>query len=289
MKNIIRNRKIFRRAHIRATLTLGPGIFWLLFFFLIPLFIVFFYSLCDRGTYGDIIYKISFKNYLEALDPIYLKAFLRSFRIATINTLICLFLGYPLAYYISFRSPKIKNLLLLMVIIPFLTNFLVRTYAWMIILRSEGLINSILTGLNVINQPLNLLFTEKAIIIGLVYGYLPFMILPLYASIEKLDFSIVDAAKDLGANTLKIFTKIILPLTLPGIVTGSILVFVPSLGAFITPDLLGGAKNLMIGNVIKDQYLTARNWPLGSAISFILMAIILTLLAIYIRLSKTKE
>ena len=273
----------------QQVVALSPSVFWLGVFFVMPLTIIFIYSFFQRGVYGGIEYIFSLNNYVRVIDPLYLKPVLRSVYIAFLNTIICLIIGYPLAYFISNQSQNKKNLLLFLVILPFWTNFLVRTYAWMIILRTEGLINNLLIGLNLIQEPLELLFTEKAVIIGLVYGYLPFMALPLYASIEKLDRSLIDASKDLGATPIKTFWRVILPLTKPGIIAGSILVFVPSLGAFITPDLLGGAKNLMVGNLIKEQFLSARDWPFGSALSFMVMGVVLIMLMVYVRLGQSKE
>lgn len=266
---------------------LFPAVFWLMFFFVIPLTIIFVYSFFERGIYGGIEYVFSFNNYYRVIDPLYLKAVLRTVYIASLNTLICLMIGYPLAYFISNQSQRKKNILLFLVTLPFWTNFLVRIYAWMIILRTEGFLNNVLLWMNLINKPFEILFTDKAVLIGMVYGYLPFMILPLYASIEKLDRNYLDAARDLGATPIKTFWRVIIPLTKPGIIAGSILVFVPSLGAFIIPDLLGGAKSMMIGNLIKDQFLSARDWPFGSALSFIVMAVVLILLMIYLRFGQT--
>lgn len=266
---------------------LFPAVFWLMFFFVIPLTIIFVYSFFERGIYGGIEYVFSFNNYYRVIDPLYLKAVLRTVYIASLNTLICLIIGYPLAYFISNQSQRKKNILLFLVILPFWTNFLVRIYAWMIILRTEGFLNNVLLWMNLINKPFEILFTDKAVLIGMVYGYLPFMILPLYTSIEKLDRNYLDAARDLGATPIKTFWRVIIPLTKPGIIAGSILVFVPSLGAFIIPDLLGGAKSMMIGNLIKDQFLSARDWPFGSALSFIVMAVVLILLMIYLRFGQT--
>lgn len=266
---------------------LFPAVFWLMFFFVIPLTIIFVYSFFERGIYGGIEYVFSFNNYYRVIDPLYLKAVLRTVYIASLNTLICLIIGYPLAYFISNQSQRKKNILLFLVTLPFWTNFLVRIYAWMIILRTEGFLNNVLLWMNLINKPFEILFTDKAVLIGMVYGYLPFMILPLYASIEKLDQNYLDAARDLGATPIKTFWRVIIPLTKPGIIAGSILVFVPSLGAFIIPDLLGGAKSMMIGNLIKDQFLSARDWPFGSALSFIVMAVVLILLMIYLRFGQT--
>jgi spermidine/putrescine transport system permease protein len=272
-----------------AGLLVSPAFFWLLFFFLVPLGIILVYSFCQRARYGGVVWDFTFSNYLQVLNPIYLKPILRSFWISVANTVLCLLIGYPTAYYISRRTPGVKNILLLLVILPFWTNFLVRTYAWIIILREGGLVNTILMKLSLIEAPLKLIFTQKAVVIGLVYGYLPFMILPLYASIEKVDLSLLEAAYDLGANRFQTFMRVMLPLTLPGIVAGSILVFVPTLGAFVTPDLLGGAKEMMIGNLIQHQYLKVRNWPFGSSLSFILLSVVLVLLFFYIKFGGTEE
>ncbi|HPZ06962.1 MAG TPA: ABC transporter permease, partial [Candidatus Eremiobacteraeota bacterium] len=250
----------------KAGFLISPAFLWLLLFFLIPLGIIFVYSFCERGNYGGVNWNFTFENYKQVLNPVYLKTILYSFWIAILNTVICLLIGYPMAYYISTRkSTAFKNILLILVILPFWTDFLVRTYAWLVILREGGLINTILLQMGIIQEPLKLLFTDLAVIIGLVYGYLPFMILPLYASIEKLDPSLIEAAYDLGANGFNVFWKVILPLTSPGIIAGSILVFVPTLGAYITPDLLGGAKVMMIGNLIQQQFLKVKNWPFGSS------------------------
>jgi len=264
-----------------------PATIWLLIFFIIPLIIVLVYSFLERGTYGGVTWEFTLKNYQRLANDLYLNIFWRSLGLASLTTLICLIIGYPLAFFIATSSTRWRNLLLFLVIIPFWTNFLVRTYAWMIILRSEGMINTILQSLSLIQEPLNLLFTPFAVIVGLIYGYLPFMILPLYATIERLNFSLVEAAQDLGANQIRTFFRIILPLTLPGIIAGSILVFIPALGAFITPDILGGAKTVMVGNLIQNQFLQARDWPFGSALSMGLMVLVLIPVMIYFRSSNT--
>ena len=264
-----------------------PATIWLLIFFIIPLIIVLVYSFLERGTYGGVTWEFTLKNYQRLANDLYLNIFWRSLGLASLTTLICLIIGYPLAFFIATSSTRWRNLLLFLVIIPFWTNFLVRTYAWMIILRSEGMINTMLQSLNLIQEPLNLLFTPFAVIVGLIYGYLPFMILPLYATIERLNFSLVEAAQDLGANHIRTFFRIILPLTLPGIIAGSILVFIPALGAFITPDILGGAKTVMVGNLIQNQFLQARDWPFGSALSMGLMVLVLIPVMIYFRSSNT--
>ena len=258
--------------------SIGPAAIWLAILFIIPLILIFVYSFYDRGPHGELIPAFSLENYIRAFDPLYARTLWRSFRIAFISTIICLILAWPMAWYMARQSVQAKRWLLFLVIIPFWTNFLVRTYAWIFILRTEGLMNQILLSAGLISSPIDILFTETAVIIGLVYTYLPFMILPIYVSIEKLDHRIVDAAADLGANSWQRFTRILVPLTWPGILAGSILVFVPSIGAFITPDLLGGARTLMVGNLIHNQYLVARDWAFGSALAFILMALILAIL-----------
>jgi spermidine/putrescine transport system permease protein len=271
----------------------SPAMLWLLIFFLIPLGIMLVYSFCQH-TYNSnvrtgVSWVFTLENYLNAFDSAYMQAIFRSFWIAIANTLICLVIGYPIAYYISRKPPKLRSILFILVIIPFWTNFIVRTYAWMVILRENGLINTVLMRMGLINEPLQLLFTNGAVITGLVYGYLPFMILPLYASIEKVNPSLLEAAYDLGANRFQTFLRVMLPLTMPGIIAGSILVFIPTLGAFVTPDLLGGAKVMMIGNVIQNQFTKVRNVPFGSALSFILLSAVLIMLFFYVRFGNSQD
>lgn len=272
----------------KAGVTVGPAAVWLTVFFLAPLCVVAIYSFCERGVYGGVSYQFTLQNYPRLLDPVYLSVGLRSARLAGETTLFCLLLGYPLAYFIATRRPGIRHLLLILVIIPFWTDFLIRTYAWMFILRSEGALNAVLLGLRLVDRPVEWLFTEGAVTLGLVYGYLPYMVLPLYASVEKLDRSLVEAAQDLGANAARTFYEVILPVTLPGVVAGCVLVFIPSLGAFVTPDLLGGARTPMIGNLIKTQFLTARDWPFGAAMSLSVMGCVAAMLVVS-RLAERRE
>jgi spermidine/putrescine transport system permease protein len=274
---------IRRRPGLQVLALIFPSLFWLVVFFAIPLIIVFVYSFLKRGPYGQIVWEFNLNNYARFFDPLYLKIFVRSFKIAGITTVVSFLLGYPMAYWIATRPPRWRNTLLLLLMIPFWTNFLVRTYAWILILRDTGLINNALMSLGLISEPLPLFGNDLAIIIGLVYGWFPDMVLPCYAAVERLDFSLVEAAQDLYANELRAFARVIFPLTLPGIVAGSILVFIPSLGAYVTPDLLGGAKSVMIGNVIQSQFLTVRDYPFGSAFSFVLMAMMLVATLIYFR------
>lgn len=261
----------------------------LLLFFVIPLAVVLAVSLATRGTYGGVQWTVTLSNYASILDPLYLRIFMRSLLMAMLTTVLCLMLGFPLAYYIARAPKRWQGVWLLLIIIPFWTNFLVRTYAWMFILRTEGLLNTVLIGLGIIDHPLNLLFTDGAVLLGLVYGYLPFMVLPLYAALERLDPAMIEAAWDLYASHARIFTRIILPLAKPGVVAGCILVFIPALGAYVTPDLLGGAKSMMIGNLIQHQYLVVRDWPFGSALSFVLMAVVLAAVLYYLRTNPSKS
>jgi spermidine/putrescine transport system permease protein len=261
---------------------LAPTWAMMLTLFVAPLGIILAYSLLTRGTWGGIERPWSVESYLRLADPIYLGILWRSFWIAGAATALCLLLGFPLALFIS-RSGRRKNLYLSLVILPFWTSFLVRTYAWMFLLRDTGLINTTLQKLGVIHDPLPLLYNDGAVIIGLVYGYLPFMVLPLYATLERLDRNLLEAAADLGAKPWAAFTRVVIPLSAPGIRAGAILVFIPCLGAYLTPDLLGGGKTVMIGNLIQNQFTTARDWPFGSAVSLTLMAIVLLLLLTMVR------
>lgn len=259
---------------------------WLALFALIPNLLVFVTSLLEQGDSELIRIQITLSNYWTLFDPVYFKIFLESFYIAGICTVICLLLGYPFAYLVARVKTQYKSILLFLVIIPFWTSSLIRTYAIVAILKTKGIVNSVLLWLGVIQEPLHLLYTSTAVMIGLVYSLLPFMILPLYANIEKLDLRLLDAARDLGANKTTIFLKILLPLTMPGIIAGSMLVFLPAMSMFFIPDILGGAKSLLIGNLIQNQFLAARNWPVGSAVSVILTLLMGVILLIYWRASK---
>jgi spermidine/putrescine transport system permease protein len=250
--------------------------------FLAPLAIILGYSLLTRGVYGGISLPWTAESYQRLADSIYLAILWRSIWIAALATALCLALGFPLALFIS-RAGKRKNLYLSLVILPFWTSFLVRTYAWMFLLRDTGLINTVLQKIGLIHNPLSLLYNNGAVVLGLVYGYLPFMVLPLYATLERLDRNLLEAAADLGARPWSTFTRIVIPLCAPGIRAGATLVFIPCLGAYLTPDLLGGGKSVMIGNLIQNQFTTARDWPFGSAVSLALMAIVMALLIAFLR------
>ena len=227
------------------------------------------------------IWQFTLENYQRLGSGLYLGILWRSLRLGFISTAACLLMGYPLAFLIVKQQQRWRNVLLLLVIIPFWTNFLVRTYAWMVLLRGEGVINALLLSIQIIDKPLDLLFTPLAVAIGLIYGYLPFMVLPIYSTLERFDFTLVEAACDLGANDFKAFWHIIFPLTLRGTIAGCLLVFMPSVAAFITPDILGGAKTMMMGNLIQNQFLKSLNWPFGSALSMMLIGLILVPMAGY--------
>jgi spermidine/putrescine transport system permease protein len=264
----------------RANSLLAPAVVWLSLFVVAPLLIVLVVSLATRGPYGKTIYSFSVANYLRAFDPLYLRAYWRTVWIATTTTVLCAVASYPVAYYLALRAPqRWKRTLLVLTVIPFWTSFLIRTYAWMLLLRSEGVINSALMSSGMIGSPLRLLYSDFAVLVGQVYGELPFMILPIYVALDRLDIRLLEAAQDLGANRFWTFLKVTLPLSRPGLIAGIVLVFIPSLGAFITPDLLGGAKSVMIGNLIQNQF-AQLNQPFGSALSLILTAAVLLLVAI---------
>lgn len=261
---------------------LAPSGLLMAVLFVVPLVIILAYSLLTRGAYGGVEPPWTLESYARLIDPLYLVILVRSFVLAGVSTLLCLVLGFPLALYIS-RSGRRKTLLLQLVILPFWTSFLVRTYAWMFLLRDTGLINGALLGAGVIREPLPLLYNDAAVVLGLVYGYLPFTVLPLYTTLERLDKSLLEAAADLGARPWTALTRVVLPLCGPGIRAGALLVFIPCLGAYLTPDLMGGGKTIMIGNLVQNQFTTARDWPFGAAVSLALMAIVMALLLVAMR------
>jgi spermidine/putrescine transport system permease protein len=258
----------------------------MLVLFFAPLVIVFAYSFLSRGPYGGVMRPWAIENYTRAVDPLYLEILWRSVWIAALSTLLCAGLAFPLALFIA-RSPRHKTLLLNLVMLPFWTSFLIRTYAWMFLLRDTGLINTALQALHIIRTPLPLLFNSAAVVLGLVYGYLPFMVLPLYATLEKLDPVLLDAAADLGASPFIATLKIVLPLSRPGLIAGCVLVFIPCLGAYLTPDLMGGGKTVMLGNLVQNQFTSARDWPFGAAVSLMMMLLVIVITAVLSR--RTEE
>ncbi|HOJ38415.1 MAG TPA: ABC transporter permease [Ignavibacteriales bacterium] len=257
-----------------------PALFWLLFFFFIPYLIVLIYSFLTPTIY-DIKFEFTLQAYREIFEWRYIKSFLISLRLATITTVLCLLLGYPVAYFIARSSDKLKNALLFLIIIPFWTNFIIRIFSWRIFLAPEGTLNNILISLGIISEPLMILRTDLAVILVMVYVYLPYMILPLYAGIEKIDFTLINAAMDLGANRWKSFLKVTLPLSKEGIYAGIILVFIPSLGMYVVPHLVGSQESLYIGQIIAYKIKDIpRNWPLASALSFVMLLFVTILMVI---------
>ncbi|MGC9461346.1 spermidine/putrescine ABC transporter permease PotB [Vibrio genomosp. F10] len=259
---------------------------WLALFVLIPNIMIIATSFLTRDEANLIDLTFTLHNYARLMDPLYLKVLWHSFYMAIMATGLCLFIGYPFAYLVTKMPVNVRPLMLFLVIVPFWTNSLIRTYGLKIVLGTQGVLNKGLLALDIIDKPLRLMYTETAVMIGLVYVLLPFMILPLYSTIEKLDGSYIEAAKDLGANKFQTFVRVILPLTMPGIIGGCLLVLLPALGMFYVADLLGGAKNLLIGNVIKSQVLNARDWPFGAATSIALTGAMAILLYGYYRAGK---
>ncbi len=278
---------------------LTPPTIFLGVFFLVPLGIMVVYSFLEPGLYGGVVWNFYDLNYgrilgwadsrYEQFDPVYLIVFLRSVKLALTTVILSLFICYPAAFWISRMSDARKSFFLFLITLPFFVSLVVRLFAWVLILRPTGFLNQGLMGAGIISEPLELMFTNTAVVIGMAYVFIPFMFLPLYASVEKLDMSLVEASADLGATRLQTFRRVILPMTLPGIIGGSIIVFIPSLGNFIVPSVLGGSRVLMIGNLIEQQFLSARNWPFGSALGMLVMAAVLVLLMVYVRIMTKEE
>lgn len=276
----------------RVKLLALPALIWLGALFVLPMIMILALSFAKRGTYGQVVYEFTLNNYFRILDPLYGQIFWDTLIVAVVTTLLSILCGYPLAYYISRLERSAQQIWLLLVMIPFWINFLVRSYAWVIILRSQGVVNSLLQSLGIIHEPLPLLYNSGSVLLGMVYTLMPFMVLPIYVSLEQLDRRKLEAAYDLGATPWKAFWHVTLPLTKTGVVTGSILVFVSSIGMFVVPDVMGGAKSALIGNVIQNQFLSARDWPFGSALSIVLMLLSMLLIYLYFRATKaagTKE
>ena len=285
-----------RKIGVRGrALVIAVPYLWLFLFFLVPFIIVLkisfaevviaqppFTSLIEWGEEAALTISINLGNFLFLLeDDLYWIAYLNSAKIALVSTLLCLLIGYPMAYGIARASPTWRNVLLLLVILPFWTSFLLRVYAWVGILKTNGVINNLLLGLGIINQPLALLHNEFSVYVGIVYSYLPFMILPLYANLEKLDPSLLEAAADLGCRPYKTFFFVTLPLSVPGIVAGSLLVFIPAVGEFVIPALLGGADTLMIGRVLWDEFFSNRDWPVASAVAIAILLLLVVPIVLY--------
>jgi spermidine/putrescine transport system permease protein len=273
----------------QGALLISPTMIYLFLFLLLPLLLIVILSLATRGPYGNVIYQFNYENYTRLLDSLYLRILGYSLFTATATTLATILIGYPLAYYIARAGVRQRSVLIFLILVPFWTNFIIRIYAWIMILRTEGLLNSVLLGVGAIQVPLDILYTPTAVLIGMVYEFLPFMVLPLYTSLEKIEMAQLEAAADLGARPWRAFWRITLPLSVPGIVAGSILVFIPAMGMFVVPDLMGGAKTVLVGNLIRNQFLTARDWPFGAAASMLLLIITLIFTLLYTRQSGFGE
>ncbi|KPV51229.1 spermidine/putrescine ABC transporter permease [Kouleothrix aurantiaca] len=269
---------------------LFPGLFWLILFFAMPLVVILLYSFLTPGPTGNVIWRFTLDNYITLFTKdLYVNAYVRSLWIGLVTTVICLLIAYPLALFIVQRTPRWRGLLIFLVLIPFWTNFLVRTYAWMIILANNGVINSLLQAVGLPRQ--TMLNTTGAVLVGLIYGELPFMVLPIYASIDRFDFTLLEAASDLGASRWRAFLRVMLPLTMPGVAAGSVLVFIPTVGQFVVSDLLGGAKVDMLGNLLQRLFTRSNppNWPLGSAMALIFMLVLTVAIIFYFRTTTEED
>ena len=270
-------------GRLGAVVLVAPGVVWLAAFFLVPLAIIFVVSLGTKDAAGHVVLDhLGLQNYAQATRPEYLPAFANSLRYALITTVLSIVIGYPIAYWISRYGGQRKILLLILVMLPFWTSYLIRTYAWMIILRDNGVLNGVLQATGLIDEPLILLNTDVSVILGMTYGFLPFAILPLFVSIDRLDEHLVQAARDLYASGRGAFLHVTLPLTMPGVVAASLLTFIPAIGDYVTPDLLGGAQTTTAAKLVQVLFTSGRDWPYGSALGFILMIVTLggTLLAL---------
>lgn len=279
-----------RRQSLVLSALLAPVTIFLGIFFLMPLAIIAIYSFLSPGLYGGVEWTFYHWNYgrifgwadgiNEVFEPVYLRILLRSLGFGALTVLLCLVLCYPVAFWVSRLPERTRLFFLFLVALPFFSSLIVRLYAWLLILKPSGVLNQALMALGVIREPLEILFTPAAVVLGMVYVMVPFMFLPLYAAIDNLDRALVEASMDLGANRRQTFLKVILPQTLPGIMGGAVIVFIPSVGNFVVPDVLGGAKGLMVGNLVEQQFLSARNWPFGSALSMLIMAVVLIVLLV---------
>jgi spermidine/putrescine transport system permease protein len=261
----------------------APAIAWLTLFMVLPCALVLVFAFFQRGMFGGIEYTLTLENFARVIDPLYAKIFLNSARIALTATIFAILIAYPAAYAIA-RAPRtLQPLLLFFAVLPFWSNYLIRTYAWIVLLNREGLLNNLLSWLGYTGEPLSLLYTEGAVITGLVYNYLPFVILAIYSTLSRLNPELMEASRDLGAGALRTFWRVTLPLSLPGVAAGGVFIFVLSIGNFVTPALLGGGRFQMIGNLVYDQFLTANDWPFGAALGMALIAIMIVLLLVQAR------
>lgn len=282
-----------RRPGIRGKMpiaaTAGPVSFWMIIFVMLPLIYVFVISFMTRTQYGGIEYSFTFDNYKEILNPLYLKVIWKSLKLAFLTTVICLVVGYPLAYWIASKPSKLAAKLLMLVMIPYWTSSLVRLFSINLLVMPNGLLNTFLMKLHLISEPLDILYSDGVVMLGLLVAMLPFSVLPLYSSIEKMDKSLIEASKDLGANAVTTFRKVTIPQTMPGIVGCTLLVFIPSLGMYYVPEMLGGGKVMLVGTLVKKQFLVTKNWPFGASLAILLILITLAMLWLYTRIGKLDD
>lgn len=267
----------------KPNLLAAPAIAWLVAFMVAPCVLIFAYAFFERGMFGGIEYNFTLDNFRRVADPLYARIFLNSARIALTTTIIAILIAYPAAYAIAKAPARWQPALLFFAVLPFWSNYLIRTYAWIVLLNREGLVNNLLRSFGYEGEPLSMLYSEGAVITGLVYNYLPFVILAIYSVLSRLNPELAEASRDLGAGAVRTFLRVTLPLTLPGVAAGGVFVFVLSIGNFVTPALLGGGRFQMIGNLVYDQFLTANDWPFGAALGMVLIAIMVALLMIQAR------
>ena len=277
------------KARKKDWILIAPMALFSLVFVVIPLAYVLVLSFLTRDETWGVVNQFTLSNFARIFDPVYLQTFLDSLKLALSTTVLCLLIGYPFAYFMSRMSKTWKNVCMLLVVVPFWTNALIRIYGWIILLRTKGVINQALLAVGILDKPLKILYTYPAVLIGMVYSLLPFMILSVYSSVEKLDWSVVEAARDLGAGRVTAFFTTTLKMTLPGILSGVVLVFVPSIGLFFISDLLGGGKVMLLGNLIKNQLMVSRDWPVGAALSILMMAMTLIFIGLYRKVTGTDD
>ena len=285
----IRRKRDMRRKTIPALAQAGPVSIWMILFVTLPMLFIIYLSFMSRGVFGDVVYQFSLESYQTLLDATYFKVILKSLKAALLTTVLCLGLGYPFAYYIARKPPEVASRLIMLIMIPFWTNSLMRLNSWLLLFQTSGPVNNFLQWTGLVDRPITFIYTDGLVVLGLITNMLPFAVLPLYSSIEKLQKSLLEASADLGATPSQTFFKVTLPLTFPGIFSAIILVFIPSLGIYTVSDILGGGKVLYIGNIIKNQFGSIRNWPLGAALSVLLLVITGLLIFIYTRFAKIED
>jgi len=278
-----------RRNTLPALAQAGPVSVWMILFVTLPMLFIIYISFMSRGVFGDVVYEFSMESYTTLLDTTYFKVIIKSLEVALLTTVLCLVLGYPFAYYIARKPPEVASKLITLLMIPFWTNSLMRLNAWMLLFQTNGPVNNLLMALGLTSEPLKFLYSDGLVMLGLFTNMLPFAVLPMYSSIEKLQKSLLEASSDLGANPVQTFLRVTLPLTFPGIFSAIILTFIPALGTYTVTDMLGGGKVLYIGNIIKNQFGAIRNWPLGAALSVLLLLITALLIFTYTRFAKIDD